>query len=455
MTKTLPGSLALAMFGILAVVGTSAYAAVDPVALCKEKKAKATGRKMFDLLKAFGKNVKTPNVGKLASEISKAQSKFTKGFTKAEAPGLCERTGDADAIETTVDGQIADVLAELLSGPPLGQHKCVLDSAQSQVLLDFGFTTLPVPAAGSIDIDCGGVNAGTGTAACSCTLQDFAPVQLGALGFLCVTPSASACNTGQIDCDGGSGLDLTVVQDHTIGTCTSQADCEAQCAVTCGADMPINAACEGFCLGGSNPGAVCTADSTCLSGGHCPGPNGGHVTAHHCQCGCLAMGGAPSAPGALKCELGVNIVFETSTPCDGTDVSISIGDTCVPLTTQTSAGVITSANLGAGTLPSGGPVVQTGTPADCATLANSVTTGIETVGFVGFHDTTLSDAATLIQFQCQCASGSLEPPGFATGFAGGLPGSDRWEGWKGRSVVAGEDRGITTGAMIGRHSRSR
>ena len=73
----------------------------------------------FLLILAFGKNLKTPNVGKLASDISKAQSKFTKGFTKAEFSGSgaskgCQTIEDADDIEAKVDAFVVDVLDDLM-----------------------------------------------------------------------------------------------------------------------------------------------------------------------------------------------------------------------------------------------------------------------------------------------------------------------------------------------------
>jgi hypothetical protein len=107
--------------GMLLLAG-SAHAAIDPAALCKDKKLKATGKKTNSLARAFGKNIKTPNVAKLAQDISKAQSKFTKGFTKAEYSGSgvalgCLTTEDADTIEALVDDLVLDGIELLRSGP--------------------------------------------------------------------------------------------------------------------------------------------------------------------------------------------------------------------------------------------------------------------------------------------------------------------------------------------------
>ncbi len=106
-------TLALAMsLGALLIAGT-AQAGVPGDALCKEKKAKATGKKASDLLKAFGKNVKAPDPTKLAADVSKAESKFTKGFTKAEDPDACLTTGDSGAIEAKVNALVQDLVANI------------------------------------------------------------------------------------------------------------------------------------------------------------------------------------------------------------------------------------------------------------------------------------------------------------------------------------------------------
>jgi hypothetical protein len=55
----------------------AAGAGVAPEARCKDAKGRATGKKSLDLLKGFGKNGKVPNLGKLGTDISKAESRFT------------------------------------------------------------------------------------------------------------------------------------------------------------------------------------------------------------------------------------------------------------------------------------------------------------------------------------------------------------------------------------------
>jgi cysteine-rich repeat protein len=80
---------------------------------CKQAKAKAAGKKAADLLKAFGKNEKEPNVPRLAQDISKAQSKFTKKYTREESKGGCQTIDDADALEAKVDAFVWDAIDEV------------------------------------------------------------------------------------------------------------------------------------------------------------------------------------------------------------------------------------------------------------------------------------------------------------------------------------------------------
>jgi len=99
--------------GVFLAAGTVAYAGVAPDATCKDKKLKEMGKNSLNLLKAFGKNGKTPNTTALNSDISKAQSKITKGFTKAEDAGGCDTVGDVGAIESKDEAFVQDVLDEL------------------------------------------------------------------------------------------------------------------------------------------------------------------------------------------------------------------------------------------------------------------------------------------------------------------------------------------------------
>ncbi len=94
-----------------------AHAGVDAAAGCKDAKAKAAGKQAGDMLKALGKNVKDPDPVKLAQSLSKAESKITKAFTKAEGKGGCVTLNDVDDIKGGVDAFVADVNATVNPQP--------------------------------------------------------------------------------------------------------------------------------------------------------------------------------------------------------------------------------------------------------------------------------------------------------------------------------------------------
>ena len=75
--------------GTLALVATVVDARVTPESKCMGAKARATGMRALELLKAFAVDEKKPNPGKLARAVSKAEVKFTKAFSNAERKGAC------------------------------------------------------------------------------------------------------------------------------------------------------------------------------------------------------------------------------------------------------------------------------------------------------------------------------------------------------------------------------
>jgi hypothetical protein len=104
----------LAVF-LLTLVASPVHAAGGPAAACTEAKARAAGKKAAALLKAYGKNIKKPEPAKLAASISKAQSKMTKGFLKAEGKGGCATTGDVDGIEAKTDAFVVTYICPISS----------------------------------------------------------------------------------------------------------------------------------------------------------------------------------------------------------------------------------------------------------------------------------------------------------------------------------------------------
>jgi hypothetical protein len=116
-----------ALIALTAVTGAPAIAGGELGASCKISKAAAAGSKAAALLKAFGRNQKTASPLKLARDLSKAQSKFTRTFASAEAKGGCLTVDDTAMIESKVDALVADVVAEVAPPPVPGCGNGVLD----------------------------------------------------------------------------------------------------------------------------------------------------------------------------------------------------------------------------------------------------------------------------------------------------------------------------------------
>jgi pimeloyl-ACP methyl ester carboxylesterase len=133
------GAITLGLL-VLALAGPAA-AGVAPDVKCKEKKATATGLATMDLLKAFGRNAKKVNLAKLGSDVSKAQSKLTKLFTKAEytgkgAPKGCATTNDVTAVEAKIEAFVADVIGDIApSCEVLNATECLLPYPSSHFLV--------------------------------------------------------------------------------------------------------------------------------------------------------------------------------------------------------------------------------------------------------------------------------------------------------------------------------
>jgi hypothetical protein len=285
--------------------------------------------------------------------------------------------------------------------PPvdIGAHKCTIDSPASEIVIVT--QALPLPPfqpVGSVDIDCG-TTTPDGKAPCTCTLQDLEPIEIVGIGFVCFTPGSQGCAVGEIDCDGGNALDVTMDSDHNIGACTGNPDCAAQCAAVCAPDGVFNSGCEGFCDGGARDGLPCTNDSAC-PGGSCPG---GDTLPHGniCGCDCLRIGGAPGSAGALQCNMDTNINVELAGPCDGADILIAVGERCIPLTSEALSSQIQNTNNSPGKVFPDPAATNAGVAIDCLDLATSATTGLRLVGTVNFFDSTIGDLNTMQAFTCQ------------------------------------------------------
>jgi hypothetical protein len=285
------------------------------------------------------------------------------------------------------------------SGPVIGQHTCTLDAETSGFFFETSIFSDLFLLEGEIDVDCGAVDA-SGHAPCTCSLGDFPPVPIiPGIGVACVNP-APGCPTGQIGCNGGEARNSVLTSDHDIGTCTSNADCAAQCATRCGDADVWDSGCEGFCRGGTNDDEACASDDDC-PGGSCIGIDDGEH-GNVCQCECLDAAGAESRPGALRYNVGVDIDVELAAPCGDGDLLFSVGRRCVPFTTETAQGTVLDANAEAGEVLPPDVNILEGLPLECAELAADGTSGMSLVSGANALDVDLAgDIAFLFFLHCQ------------------------------------------------------
>jgi hypothetical protein len=296
---------------------------------------------------------------------------------------------------------------------PLPVHKCVLTGGIANSYVNIYSAAFPVPI--SFDTTGSSIDVGGFGALGACDVQNFNPINIIAIGYVCIQPGP-ACPNGVRYCGPGApgsgpALGIDSLADGLAGACTGNADCAAQCVVKCpgtyGAGFaPLTSQCTGYCTDGAM--MACTTDAQCNSAaqGSCNGPDNPGVNANKCQCSCLktdAFGG--SDPGDLQCNLGAKLTVETAPPCNGTDVLINVGNACIPVSTERAHGRIDNANFTAastvpGAMPGPNANDQTGSPLACATLDASTTTGLAGVGAVNFFGSTLGDLTVGLKASC-------------------------------------------------------
>jgi hypothetical protein len=285
--------------------------------------------------------------------------------------------------------------------PPIGEHHCALAS-ESVINLYAAALPVPIPVriTGSIDVTCGAPGAG-GAAPCDCS-GEIEPQAVPGLGFVCLR-SVPGCPSGQIACDGGVGLDLDLVADGDIGSCDGNQACATACDASCaGAGLDqLSSSCTGYCAGGDNDGQACRRDSQCPSGA-CNGQDpvsAGNV----CQCQCANLtAGAAGPNGEMRCNLGVAIDLEGAAPCGDGDVFLSIGRTCVPVTTGSISLSLTDANGMHGTdIPRAGPVRSSGQAVSCDDLRAGSTRGLGLRGGLSVFGSPLGDLVVEMSGDCE------------------------------------------------------
>ncbi len=287
---------------------------------------------------------------------------------------------------------------------PILEHVCALDtSPPSDSQLFLYIAALPVALTADLS---GSVkfSAVPGGGSASCEITALTPINLPSIGFICITPGAP-CADGMRTCAGGPPLGINVTSDGLGGTCISNDSCAAIAATACGGAANVqSSACVGFCSLGTE--AACTSDAACLpSNGACNGPNPvAAAQKNTCQYSCLNTAAhGPSAAGELQCNLGARLVVENAPPCDGTDIRINVGNSCVPFSTQRASSAVVDANFSPGATVPLAPAVNSldGSEIACSALDASTTTGMVAVGAVNFFGSTLGDIASGLRVTCQ------------------------------------------------------
>jgi hypothetical protein len=226
-------------------------------------------------------------------------------------------------------------------------------------------------------------------------------------------------------------LDYDLLQVHTIRNpndpaqqCTGNEDCRQDCIEFCAAKDRVmtDFGCTGFCKSGSNKDMECRCDSGTAecTGANCPdGSCNGKdirdsdpVPNHVCGCQCIDEGGAASRPGGINLQVPAQIIVETGPPCGTGPVLLTLAPQCIPLTTETTTGVLTNANNnfncpggepgpGCTQIPPTGRLTQTGAPVTCEQLSSGVVTGMNLVGNISFFDSTIGDLETELNWVCK------------------------------------------------------
>ena len=340
---------------------------------------------------------------------------------------------------------------ECEGSPPTSRCICAARAELANAIAN-PILTFAIP--GQSTIECGTRDPNTGIAACQCDLTEKIELVIGStIGVACLTPAPAACAPelmGQLDCDGGTPLDLAQISDHSVGDIAVALDpnqfiegpfcnvpdpnngnprCSDMCDVYCANEpdpddpnLPGNfvqflSGCEGFCRGGFKDGETCASLDDCCTGGDCATANldnsglcvgasnqGPAPHAGHCTCTCVEVGGAPSLPGGFLCYMGIRTVLETLdiTPdgdeCDGLDVYSVQGDQCLVVTTEGFTNIQRTLDL---VFFTSFEQNGTGTRATCEELAVGNTSSLAQVGAISAYDGGLGDNSTLTLQTCK------------------------------------------------------
>jgi hypothetical protein len=296
-----------------------------------------------------------------------------------------------------------------------------------------GIPVLDIGNLGKTVLIAGAPDPVTGVADLICSQPVVTAVNMGTvIGVACIQDyPVPGCGFGQIDCDGGSPMDVLRHNFHGIGNCgllddpnetdpnnltgpeECQAMCESYCAGVSGNFSYFNSGvtgCEGYCNGGDLDGSWCDVDIGCLVLNPSPPPTyisersgtcvGGNPVVHtnQCICECIEIGGAPSAPGTYWCTSGLVTTVEPDEPCDGINPS-QVTLSCGVRGSGTTTNVTLNAEAVEGktlTMPT-----EAGVPITCEEMAQGDLGALNFVGSnVGF-DGGLGDMFQAINIECK------------------------------------------------------
>jgi hypothetical protein len=284
---------------------------------------------------------------------------------------------------------------------------CTLISGPTQSHLELNVAVLanPVtlPLAGSIDVACE-VAEGASQGTCACAVATIDPVRIPGVGTICIAKTAEPCPSRPVECNGGDPLGVELRSSGNVGECVSNDACLSECETSCAGSgaMASLSGCTGFCSLAND--VQCSVDADCLPDkGACNGPDPVGAHAGICQCSCINTAAGPAAvAGDLQCPLGAHLTVEMNPPCDGSDVVIDLGDSCVTQTSSTTSTLITQANFGVGTVPaSGTPASGAGAAIQCPALTSGSLGGLKLRGVVNFFGSALGDIASQFAADCQ------------------------------------------------------
>jgi hypothetical protein len=108
--------LTFVLLAAWALLSADVYASSTPNAVCATAKLKAAAQKMAAKLKCQTSAIKGARAVDVAC-LLKAEQKFAAAFVKAEAKGGCVMSGDADVVESHVDGGVSTLVADEPGGP--------------------------------------------------------------------------------------------------------------------------------------------------------------------------------------------------------------------------------------------------------------------------------------------------------------------------------------------------